>query len=121
MAVTEKWRIFYNTNSDVGELDLEAKVTLLQNHTSAVNKVGNTKVNYFEILVSAKERYTKVETSGNTLIFDSEGKDGSVARLRLSSWYKADGLPRYEVCISDDGVNYHYRIIPKKTKKEKQD
>ena len=117
VAEIKKWEVFYNTTSDFGEIDLEGKVNLLQNHTS-LNKVGSKKVNYFEILLSAKERYTKVETSGNNLRLESEGKDGNLASIQVSSKFgKKDGLPRYEVSI--DGC--HYKIIPKKNKKEKQD
>ena len=122
MAEIKKWDVFYNTNSDSGEIILDQRVELLQNYISVSKQAGRPRVSSFEVIVSATKNYTKVEYSRNyyLLEFDSEGKDGSSARLKMSCKVGADGLLRYNVCISDD-LNYHYRIIPQKAKIEKED
>jgi len=119
VVVVKKWNnVLYDTNSDTGEVRLESRVRLLENYIT-VTKEGRPKIP-FEIVVRATKSYTKVEYTGKdySLEFDSEGKDGSAARLQMSCKVGADGLLRYNVRISDDDVNYHYRIIPQKTSRK---
>ncbi|MDP3699042.1 MAG: hypothetical protein Q8R47_05645 [Nanoarchaeota archaeon] len=115
VAVIKKWKISALDASNSKELaDLERKIEFFQKYASALDKVGKKRVRSYAIDIVCSERnYTEIESSGNYLKFNSEGKDGMGAHLEVYCEVGADGLPRYDFRINE----YHYKVIPKKSRK----
>ncbi len=114
MAVIKRWKIGdraidAHTSEEVA--DLERRIDLLQNHACATNKVGTKKASSYIIFdIYAKGNFTRLETSGNYLKFNSEGRNGQGVHLQVSCEFGADHLPRYDVRIN----GHRYKIVPRK-------